>query len=82
MDIADIEGKTRTIGEGQGYLGLSLRDELIHCSVGGADTPAMVSAWKPTQDELDALNQGAAIQVRLVGGSHPPIMVGVGPAPE
>lgn len=77
-----IEGATRIIGKSQGYLGLPLRDEIVHCSVGGEATPAMVTAWLPTPAELDALNRGAAVHVRLIGTGHPPIMVEVGPTPE
>ncbi|MFG1238044.1 hypothetical protein V5F63_12665 [Xanthobacter autotrophicus DSM 597] len=82
MDIAHIPGATRTIGEGQGYLGLPLRDEPVHCTVNGPATPSMVTAWLPTPDEVAALMAGAAVHVRILGTAHPPIMLGVGPAGE
>jgi hypothetical protein len=81
MMIARIEGTTRILGKSQGYLGLPLRDELVNCSVGGPDTPSMVTAWEPTPAELAALNAGAAVHVRLIGTAHPPISVDVGPIP-
>ena len=77
-----IRGATRIIGKSQGYNGLSVRDVTVNCSVGGAGTPAMVTAWEPTPEELVALNNGAPVCVRLLGQSHPPILVDVGPEPE
>lgn len=77
-----IENCTRVIGQSQGYLGLAVRDELIHCSVNGPETPSMVTAWEPTPDELALIAAGAPIYIRLLGVSHPPIMVSVGEPSE
>jgi hypothetical protein len=82
MQIGRIEGATRVISKRQGYLGLPLRDERISCAVNGPDTPAMVTAWLLSPDELAALHAGAAVHVRILGTSHPPIMVDVGKPPE
>lgn len=82
MQIGRITGATRVLGKSQGYAGLPLRDELIHCSVGGEQTPCMVTAWLPTPKELEALNAGAPVQVRIIGTGHPPIMVEVGEVPS
>lgn len=82
MQIGHIVGATRILGKSQGYLGLPLRDEMINCSVGGEETPSMVTAWLPTPKELEAINAGAAIHVRIIGSAHPPIMVEVGDVPE
>jgi hypothetical protein len=82
MQIGRIEGCTRVIGKSQGYLGLPLRDELMNCTVNGDRTPAMVTAWLPTPDELAALNAGAAIHLRVLGTLHPPVMVTVGKPPD
>ena len=82
MQIGRIEGATRVIGKSQGYLGLPLRDERINCTVNGEGTPAMVTAWLPTPEELAALNAGAAVHVRILGTQHPPIMLTVGKPPE
>lgn len=89
MQIGRITGATRVIGKSQGYMGLPVRDEVINCTVGGPGTPAMVTAWLPTPDELARLNAGASVHVRLVGKtivwedgrSHPPIIVEVGEVP-
>ncbi len=82
MQIGRIKDATRVIGKSQGYMGLPLRDEIINCKVGGEGTPSMVTAWHPTPKELDALNAGAPVHVRLVGTGHPPIMVEVGEIPK
>lgn len=81
MQVGVIEGATRIVGKSQGYLGLPIRDERIHCSVNGPETPAMITAWLPTPAELAALNAGAAIHVRVLGSVPPPMMVMVGPIP-
>lgn len=81
MHIGRIEGATRVIGQRQGYLGLPLRDDLIHERVNGPGTPCMTSAWLPTPEELALLNAGAAVHVRIIGEMHPPLMVEVGPVP-
>lgn len=82
MQIGRITGATRVIGKSQGYMGLPLRDEPLNCSVTGPSTPSMVTAWLPTPKELDALNKGAPVHVRILGTAHPPIMVDVGEVPE
>ena len=81
MQIGRITGATRVIGKSQGYMGLPLRDEIVHCSVNGAGTPSMVTAWLPTPAELAALASGAPVYVRILGTQHPPIMLTVGPLP-
>lgn len=82
MLVGHIEGATRVIGKSQGYIGLPVKDVEINCSVGGDGTPAMVTAWHPTPDELDALSRGAPVYVQILGTAHPPIMLGVGPEPD
>jgi hypothetical protein len=82
MQIGRITGATRVIGKSQGYMGLPLRDEPHNCSVNGPSTPSMVTAWHPTPKELEALNAGAPVHVRILGTAHPPIMVTVGDVPE
>jgi hypothetical protein len=79
MLIGRIEGATRVVGQAQGYLGLPLRDEMIHERVNGPGTPCMVTAWLPTPEELALLNAGASVHVRILGSIPPPMMVGVGP---
>ena len=82
MEIGRIRGCTRVIGKSQGYYGLPLRDIIINDSVTGPDTPAMVTAWFPTPDELKALNAGAPIHLTVVGRGHPRVMLGVGELPQ
>lgn len=82
MQIGRIRGATRVLGKAQGYRGLPVRDEPINCTVDGPDTPSMVTAWLPTPKELEALNAGAAVHVRILGTAHPPIMVEVGEVPD
>ena len=82
MRIGMIEGVSRIIGKAQGYLGLPLRDGTMNCPVNGPGTPTMTTAWLPTPQELEALNRGAAVHVRIIGNRHPPIMVEVGPEPK
>lgn len=82
MEIGRIANATRVIGQSQGYFGLPLRDEQIDCPVNGPRTPSMVTAWFPTPDELAALIAGAPIHVRLLGVTHPPIMLTCGERPK
>lgn len=83
MMIARIKGATRVIGKSQGYLGLPLRDEPYPDTVSGFIAHSMVTAWTPTPAELEALNNGANIEVRILAApdGHPPIIVGVGESP-
>lgn len=53
--------------------GLPVRLELA----GGL--PTMVSAWQPTPAEIAAIVQGSPVYLRVVGGSHPPVMLWAGP---
>lgn len=82
MIIGRIPGATRVLGKSQGYLGLPIRDELIEEGVNGPGTPCMVTAWIPNPDEIERLINGAPVHVRILGTTHPPIMVDVGEAPE
>lgn len=81
MIVAHIEGATRIAGRHQGFLGLPIRDEVIHEKVQGIGTPCMVTAWTPTPAELEALNAGANVHVRICGTLPAPMMVEVGPKP-
>ena len=82
MQVGRINGCTRVIGKSQGFIGLPIRDELIHAKVTGENTPCMTTAWFPTPMELAALNGGAPVYVQLIGTNHPPIMVEVGELPD
>lgn len=76
MDVYEIPDRTRTLGESQGYIGLPIRDVVIGCTVGGY-VNAMESEWSPTPEELELLNQGGRIRLRLQGTVHPPVMLEV-----
>lgn len=82
MQIGRIEGCTRVLGKSQGYLGLPLRDILLHDMVNGPGTPAMQTVWEPTPDEIAAIVAGAPVVLTVLGTAHPPVMVGVGEPPE
>jgi hypothetical protein len=80
MIIAMIEDHTRVCGESQGYQPLPIRDEKVATEHG--TVPVMVTAWTPTPAELQALNNGASVHVRILGSMPPPMLVGVGPLPK
>lgn len=81
MHIGRIEGANRYAGKSQGYLGLPIRDEVVNCKVNGMIN-SMVTAWLPTPEELELLNAGASIHVRILGTVPAPMSVDVGPLPE
>jgi hypothetical protein len=75
--IARIPNATRVLGKQQGYLGLPVRDEVRNTTVDGLATPCMVTAWEPTPDELQRINEGTPIHLVLLGTQHPPVMIEV-----
>ncbi len=75
MIPAMINGSTRIVG-GKGIGKLPIRDVVEDGTV------YMVSAWEPTPDEQIAIAAGAKIEISIMGGHHPPIIVRVGPTPE
>lgn len=78
MLIARIEGTTRVCGQSQGYLGLPVRDETIIDPANGKTVNIMHTAWEPTPDEIERINQGAKIIVSVIGNNPQPIMLTVG----
>jgi len=82
MNILRIENATRTLGKSQGYLGLPIRDENIKCSVNGPDTPSMVTAWEPTPSEIEHIKAGGTVYLRVLGSSHPAVMLWAEPPKE
>ncbi|UDF29321.1 UNVERIFIED_ORG: hypothetical protein LHK14_17680 [Roseateles sp. XES5] len=82
MQIGIIQGHTRVLGKSQGYLGLPLRDVLVECPVNGPNTPGMETAWLPTPDEISAIVAGAPVILRVLGVSHPPVLVYTGEVPD
>lgn len=73
MLIAMIEKFTRVCGKAQGYLGLPVRDMKTPDGY-----PAMITAWTPTPAELEALNNGANVNVICIGTVPQPMRVEVG----
>lgn len=41
--------------------------------------PAVVSFWRPTAEELAALNAGASIALWVIGNTMPPVSLSVDP---
>lgn len=76
MEIARIEGKTRTLGESQGYRGLHIRDENQFSAMIG-EVPVMVSEWVPNEDERAAIAAGSSIFLHVQGTQHPPVLLEV-----
>lgn len=74
-----VPKETRNIGKAQGYHGLSISDRTYDCSVNGPETPMMVTHWRPTEKELEALQAGAVVELCITGQQHPPLRVGVWP---
>ena len=72
MDIVEIDNATRVLGEAQGYRGLPIRDIAI------GNERFMMSAWAPTQEEIEALRNGALIILSVAGTAHPPVLINVG----
>ena len=65
-----IEGFTRTLGapidiSEDECQPLAIRDEL------GLLSNEMWSEWKPTEEELEALNQGGSVFLKVCGAAHP-----------
>lgn len=87
MNPHPIEGATRIVGgpdAGQPeYLPLHIRDmpaEIMLASGRVSTVNAMVTAWRPTADELAALNAGAPVYLSILGNTWPPANLWVGGA--
>jgi hypothetical protein len=81
MQIGMIPGHTRICGKSQGFMGLPLRDATLDVEGVGL-VNEMTSAWLPTPKELEALNAGAAVHVKIWGNVPAPMLVEVGEIPE
>ena len=79
MMIRMISNASRVCGKEQGFLGLPIRDVVLHDKVEGPETPAMQTAWEPTPEELVLLNAGGSVVVTILGTVPPPMMLGVEP---
>ena len=63
---------TRVLGEEQGYIPLPVCDGLFQ------GEPVIYSFWKPSVEELKALNEGRFVRMMVLGG-QPPIALDVHP---
>lgn len=81
MQIGMIDGHTRICGKSQGFMGLPIRDAQLNVEGIGL-VNEMTSAWLPTPKELEALNAGAAVHVKIWGNAPSPMLVEVGDIPE
>lgn len=79
MDIVNFEGKTRTLGVEQGFRALHIKDIVAHMGLDENGKSivyaAMISVWKPTEQELEMLNKGGYITLTILGTQHPPVMI-------
>lgn len=46
-----------------------------------AGLPALVTFWRPTTEEIVQLAEGGVVQLWVYGDRHPPVALGVEPAP-
>lgn len=66
---------TRWLGAPRGW-DPQQHGECGHLAIADIQTAAgqaMLSRWEPTPDELALLNAGGSIELRIVGGMHPPV---------
>lgn len=85
MDIAEIKGAKRRLQPPKNWdharQGLCLPLPILDRE-DATGAHWMISAWRPSPADLEALNAGACIQVAIGGSIHPPISVGVTEPPE
>ncbi len=77
MDMAKIAGTTDTIGESQGYRGLSIRITPIIDQASGEPAQKIESAWLPTMEERLAILNGAPLILECLY-LQPPVLLRVG----
>lgn len=86
MHIGRIRGANAELGKPKDWddskgicNSLPVRIELMD----DCETPCMISAWFPTREEQLAILSGGVVYLRIVGASHPPVMVWAeAPEPE
>lgn len=75
-----MTGETRIVGAAQPeYQPLSIRDmpATLHKADGDVTVNAMVTAWKPTAEELERLNAGEPVLLSILGNVWPPANIWV-----
>lgn len=78
MIMGFIRGFTRTLGVSQGYLALRIKDDTCE-GPNGSTTPVMKSLWYFTPEDLATIKRGGAIELQILGTTHPPVLVKVVP---
>lgn len=79
MEIGNIEGATRIFGKPPEFQGqcdsLPIRDVIT------PDGPFMISEWKPSEEEIEAMKNGATIKLWIHGSEetkHPIVALSIG----
>lgn len=84
MQAENIEGCTRVMGANQAeFHGLAIRDEVQTFDFGDGsgrkfEANSMTSRWRPTPEELTCLLNGGFVYLRVLGSTHPGVMVWAG----
>lgn len=76
MDNVRPAYKTATLGLDQGYRPL----HVTHMKVGDYD--CLQTLWRPSEEELSALNAGALVELNVLGSGHPPVLLNVTDPPD
>lgn len=84
MDVVQIKDASRRIGAPidwdpsiHGHCGVL---PVIDDRINGINF--MVSFWRPTKEEIEALQNGAVLQLHVAGAVHPVVAMAVSEAPE
>jgi len=72
MKIIEPKNCTAVLGEEQGYLPLPVRTELID------NVPQIVSAWEPSEEEIEKIVAGEPVMLTVLGTGQPPVILSVG----
>jgi hypothetical protein len=80
MEAMQLDNATRIMAAGQDeYHNLHIIDMPVDIEIKGEvqQINSMNSFWKPNENELKALNDGAMISLGILGVQHPPVMLTV-----
>lgn len=81
MIIVEFEGQSLLLGAPKGWNqrgGVECGFLPVRVDRAGNGEPMLVSYWRPTPEELAALNAGAHVELAVLSGSHPPVRLAVG----
>jgi hypothetical protein len=86
MMIKIIKDFTRALGAPRDWDPVAMDAKIailpIRDHVDEKGVPSMISQWEITPAELEKLNKGADIFLRVLGTTHPPVGLWVGEPPE